>query len=148
MSQSTFKALLIIGTGLVLVTVLLGGIGGILRFALPYNPHADVRAFQRDIAEFQGMADAILTKKVSPIYEDWDYAPSPALAELGIKSIRDAKDGTLAFIYRLEIFDGPTRLLIYDPNNVEKGDHGRHITRPPPQWIESVGPWTYIKNND
>ncbi len=147
-ATSLCKALLILGLGMVLMAAILGAILFLFMFGLPGNPHDDVRAFTRHIAEFQATADSVLAKKLAPRYQDRDYAPPAGLAALGINAVWDNKDGTVVFSYGLEVFDGPTRVLIYDPGDVEKGDHHAHITRPDPQWVQTIGPWTYIKNRD
>ena len=74
---------------------------------------------------------------------------APELSKLGINGIIDEGRGVICFSYGLESFDGPTRVLIYDPQHSVHSDYSRWTKGEMPSLTRwTIDDWTYIKNND
>jgi hypothetical protein len=105
--------------------------------------------FKRNKHAFQDMANKIETRSIKSGYDRHSYIPTKSLSDIGIIGVIDDTDGVIEFSFGLEIFDGPTRIIIYDSKGMLKGDFSKYITgNRPPLIFERMGEWTYIKNDD
>jgi len=101
-------------------------------------------------SEFEHAAENIRTKKAHLIeHSSSIYFSSSELSKLGINGIIDEGRGVICFSYGLESFDGPTRVLIYDPQHSVHSDYSRWTKGEMPSLTRwTIDDWTYIKNND